>query len=179
MINGWILGGVLLVSAVVMKGINGYFEIKESENDNKKWRAYVDCIKNHEQTKGLDLKPFFYDHGVRHTPFYFKAKCDDFDFAKFDIKEFLKYLNELQELRALRKQKAEEEEEWRSQNPHIFKNPNICMDLNDISFIEYHDGNNKIHYVHLKNGRKESVPSYKCNGLMQQFAKHISKKETI
>jgi len=47
MINGWIIGGVLFVSAVVIKGVAGYIEIKEFENELKKWRAYVDCIKNH------------------------------------------------------------------------------------------------------------------------------------
>lgn len=172
MINGWILGGVLLVSAVVIKGIKGYIENKECEREDKKWRAYVDCIKNHEQTKGLDLKPFFYAY----TPFYLKAKYDNFDFTKFDIKEFLKYLNAFQRYSDIKNRMEKEEQEWRSQNPHIFKNHYITINLNDISFIEYHDGNNKLHYVYLKNGRKESVPSYKCNGLMQQFAKHISKK---
>ena len=179
MINYWILGGVLCVSIVVIMGIKGYIENKEYESDDKKWRAYIDCIKNHEQIKGLDLQSFPCHWSGRESLFYFLAKCNDFDFTKFDIKEFIKHINELKEYYALAKQKAEDEEKWRIQNPHIFKNHYITMNLNDVSFIEYHDGNNKLHYVHLKNGKYESIPSHKCNGLMQQFAKHISKKETI
>jgi len=176
MINGWIIGGVLFVSAVVIKGVAGYIEIKELENELKKWRAYVDCIKNHEQTKGLDLKPFFYDSDVRETLFYLKAKYDDFDFTKFDIKEFLKYINELQERSALRKQKAEEEGKWRSQNPHIFKNTHIVMDLNNVQSIEK---NNARYVVYMKSGGTRWLNFSEGNGIIEQFAKHISKKETI
>lgn len=179
MIKGWILGGVLCVSALVIMGRKGYIENKEHESDNKKWRAYVYCIRNHEQVKGLDLESLLFYWSAKGTPPYWKAKCNDFDFTKFDINEFLKYLNELQRLCDLRKLREKEEQEWRIQNPHIFKNHYITMNLNDVSFIEYHDGNKKLHYVHLKNGKYESISSHKCNGLMQQFAKHISKKETI
>lgn len=173
MINGWILGGVLLVSAVVIKGVKGHIEIKEFENELKKWRAYVNCIKKHEQTKGLDLNPFLRDFEVRHTLFYFKAKYDNFDFTKFDIKEFLKYLNELQRYSDIKNLREKKEQEWRSQNPHIFKNPNICMDLNDVASIE----RNKARYiVYMKNGGTRWLNLSEGSGIMQQFAKHISKK---
>ncbi len=176
MINGWIIGGVLFVSAVVIKGVLGYIEIKEFESDLKKWRTYVDCIKNHEQTKGLDLKPFFYDSDVMETLFYLKAKYDDFDFTKFDIKEFLKYINELQERSALRKQKAEEEEKWRSQNLHIFKNTHIVMDLNNIQSIEK---NNARYIVYMNDGRSRWLNFNEGRGIMEQFVKYKTKNNLI
>lgn len=135
MIKGWILGGVLCVSALVITGIKGYIENKEYESDNKKWRAYVDCIRNHEQVKGLDLESFLCYWSARETSLYWKAKYSDFDFTKFDIKEFLKYLNKLQR------------------------------------YSEY--------IVYMKSGETRWLNFSEGNGIMQQFAKHISKKETI
>lgn len=176
MINYWILGGVLLASVVVIKGIKGYIEIKEHESEGKKWRAYVNCIKNHEQTKGLDLESILWYWSSRETLFYFKAKCNDFDFTKFDIKEFLKYLNEVQRYSAIEKLRKKEEQEWRIQNPHIFKNPNIYMDLNDVASVE----RNKARYiVYMKSGGTRWLNFSEGNGIIEQFAKHISKKETI
>jgi len=176
MIKGWILGGVLCVSALVITGINGYIENKEYESDNKKWRAYVDCIRNHEQVKGLDLESFPCYWSARKTPLYWKAKYSDFDFTKFDIKEFLKYLNKLQRYSDIKNLREKEEQEWRVKNPHIFKNPNICMDLNDVASVEK---NEKRYIVYMKSGETRWLNFSEGNGIMQQFAKHISKKETI
>ncbi len=176
MINGWIIGGVLFVSAVVIKGVSGYIEIKEWESELKKWRVYVDCIKDHEKIKDLNLKLFFYNGYYKNSATYSKAICDNFDFTTFDVELFLKDFKQCQEWNDSKIKQALEEIDWQEQNIHIFKNTHIVMDLNNVQSIEK---NNERYVVYMNNGRTRWLNFNEGSGIMEQFVKYKTKNNLI